>query len=112
VIAALVGILQTDSESAVRTGAVRSLVEVAARESSLRDQVFSTLLQLLPEIPRDEIERQLRRSLVLREPTPDWPQYVAPVLEWLWASAESLDLQDEWREFAYAVQKASGDAAA
>jgi hypothetical protein len=97
-----------DSYHWVRYGAIRSLVEAAARSSDARDPIFEELRAVIGDVASKDrpTVQEFERALVLREPPPGWADVVAPVLEELLAQAPTLEEQDHWREVAYRVQRA------
>lgn len=91
----------------VQTGAIRSLVEVASHSHELRSIVFENIRSLVEEGDLSpQVVGQLERSLVLREPPPEWVEVVGPTVEDLWASAETQIEQDRWRRVGYDIRKA------
>jgi hypothetical protein len=108
----LFGALLEDSYHWVRYGAVRSLVEAAARNADVRDRIFEQLRDVMPEVASKDVYtvQEFERALVLRNPPPGWANTVAPVLEELWAASSTLEEQDHWREVAYRVQRAADGA--
>ncbi len=97
----------SDPDQWVRYGAIRSLVEGAARDEAVRRSVFDRLADRVVSLIGDERTlEELERSLLLTKPPEDWGEAVEPVLEKLWATSETLDQQDRWRRVAYDVQRA------
>jgi HEAT repeats len=98
-----------DPDEWVRYGAIRSLVEAAARSSSLRDGIISEIRKRIPDIVRmATLSWGLEHSLVLRQPPDQWPDAVAPLVEELWARAPTIEEQDRWRKAAHRILTASG----
>lgn len=92
----------------VRYGSIRSLVEIAARDPELRSSAFERVRASLDALADDSSTiQEFERALILREPPPDWADAVEPVIEQMWAAAETIELQDHWRRVAYDVQKAA-----
>lgn len=106
---ALFGAL-SDEYHWVRYGAIRSIVECAARDAALRTPIFERLRRQVRQIAQDErTVEELEKCLLLTSPPRDWTASVEGVLEELWATAETLERQDHWRWVAYQVQR-SGSA--
>lgn len=96
----------SDPDRWVRYGAIRSLVEGAARDESVRQSVLDRLAERVEGLIGDERTlEELERALLLTNPPGDWIQAVEPLLENLWAASETLDQQDRWRQVAYNVQR-------
>jgi len=105
-IEALFGAL-ADEYHWVRYGCIRSLVEIAARAPDLREPIFVRLREIIRDLAQDEATiREFERALILREPPPGWTESVEPVIDELWANAETIELQDHWRRVAYDVRRA------
>jgi hypothetical protein len=108
-VSVLFDLLTSDEYMWVRYGAVRSLVECAARSSAIRDLVFEGIRERIEDISRhDRVLEEFEKAVVLREPPPGWADAVGPVIEELWAKAETLESQEHWRQLGYEVQIAAG----
>jgi hypothetical protein len=98
-----------DQDEWVTYGAIRSLVEAAARSASLRDRIIGEIRKRIPDIVgASTLSWGLEHSLVLTEPPDEWPDAVAPLVEGLWARAPSIEEQDRWRKAAHRILTASG----
>lgn len=98
-----------DDDEWVKYGAIRSLIESAARSTTVRDRVIAELRRRLPEIEATPtLSWGLEHSLVLAEPPNEWPDVVAPLVEELWAQAPTVEQQDRWRRAAHRILTASG----
>jgi len=87
-------------------GSVRSLIEIAARSVEYRDDVIHRLRTEIANRRSDSsIARQLSRAVILATPPEGWSEAVGPIVEDLWAAAESEERQDHWREVAYALRR-------
>jgi hypothetical protein len=96
----------------VRYGAVRSLVEIAARSSDLREGIFTRLRREVQNRRDDSWTiRQVGRSVLLREPPPGWAEVAGLLIEDLWAAAETRESQDSWRSIAYELKRAQDETA-
>lgn len=88
-----------DPDKWVRYGAVRSIVEVASctSEVQLRDNVFGWLMQLVQSRQLDgSMLRELGRALDVR-PQPDgWADTIAPLIQQLVGTSDTLVEQDRW----------------
>jgi hypothetical protein len=94
----------------VRYGSIRSLVEIAGRSSDLRSLVFEGLRQELGRRTSDwSIVGQIERSVLLREPPVGWVDVAGPLVEDLWASADSQEAQDHWRNVAYDLRRTQSE---
>jgi hypothetical protein len=88
-----------DPDRWVRYGAVRSIVEIAARtnEFQLRDVVISMLMQLIQSRELDDsMQRELGRALDVRPQPGGWAEAVAPMIQQLLGLSETLAEQDRW----------------
>jgi len=98
-----------DPDEWVRYGAIRSLVEAAARSTSQRDRIIGEIGKRIPDIMgASTLSWGLEHSLVLTEPPDEWPDAVAPLVEELWARAPTIEEQDRWRKAAHRILTASG----
>ncbi len=99
-----------DSDPWVRFGAVRSLVEIAARgDPGVRDAVFAGLTERAEGLRVDKISlSEFRRAVFIRkENTPQgWLGSVARVLEALHRNSRSLEELERWERFAYDLRVA------
>jgi HEAT repeats len=92
----------------VRYGAVRSVVELAARGSeSVRERVFGHLERRLPGVDYRETQEFARAIFVRSAPT-DWVSNVGRVVEALWGEARSLEEQERWMRVAVALKERYG----
>jgi HEAT repeats len=95
---ALLGILDNDEDDLVRYGAVRSLVEAAAGDPSVRTTVITALKSRLTQLERDRpVFNELQRALELRDPPDGWAGSVAPLIEELFLQSRTVEDQDHWR---------------
>jgi hypothetical protein len=94
-----------DADALVRYGAVRSLVDLAARHEALRGTILSAL--------KDEAERlvadpkpalELERALQRVDATPEWITAITPLVEELWAKAPSIERREHWRVVARKIE--------
>jgi hypothetical protein len=88
-----------DSDKWVRYGAVRSIVEIAARtpELSLRDIALSALHELLQQgRPDESVIRELSRALDVVHQPDGWAYAVAPIIQQLIGLSETRVEQDKW----------------
>jgi len=86
----------------VAYGSVRSLIEIAALSSEHREGVISRLRNVMDRRRSDaSILRQLSRAVILAAPPEAWADSVGPIVEDLWAAAETEERQDYWRRVAY-----------
>lgn len=94
----LLRVLDGDEYEWARYGAVRALVEIAARDSNRRSRVLDHLRRRLPELQkRPKVFGELERALQLRDPPEGWASAVAPLIEDLFAAAITVSEQDHWR---------------
>jgi hypothetical protein len=97
-----------DRDEWVRYGAVRSIVELAAREERLRDKTLERLRRTIHELAADpKVIAEFERAVLLREAPPGWDNAVAPIIEELWGTADSMEAQDHWRQVALRVHRQS-----
>lgn len=87
-------------------GSVRSLIEIAADSAEYRDDVIRRLrADIANRQPDSSVARQLSRALVLATPPTGWSEVVGPIIEDLWAAADTEERQDHWRQVAYTLWK-------
>ncbi|QDN80461.1 hypothetical protein FNV64_37225 [Streptomyces sp. S1A1-7] len=98
--------MENDSYKWARYGALRSLIEIAAKGTEdVRRYVFVGLGELANLIVGDErLLRQAERTLVMRNAPADWPDSAGLLLERLWALSDSVAAQDRWRRVAARLQ--------
>lgn len=100
--------LDQDPDEWVRYGAVRSLIEIAARHHALRPEILESLRLRLEELRHHPLVlTELEKCLVLREPPVDWPDAVEPLVEDLWAMSESVFDQDHYRRVGQRILRAA-----
>lgn len=88
----------SDKNALVRYGAVRSLVDLAATHENLRPEILSALeddAARLVNDPKPAVE--LERSLQRVDSTPEWIADVSPLVQELWAKAQSIEDREHWR---------------
>lgn len=88
-----------DGNKWVRYGAVRAMVEIAARasRSSVRDEALSILLELVQRgLLDDSMLRELSRALDVVPPPDEWPSTVAPLIQQLLGRATTTVQQEMW----------------
>ena len=100
----LLKLLREDTDSNVRYGAVRSLVEQAARATNdaLRSDVRDLLVNVMPVLQTEQkLKEELRRALlVVPEQTPrSWWNVIAPISKRGFETENDLDGQEAWRRF-------------
>jgi hypothetical protein len=94
-----VKLLLRDPDRWVRYGAVRSLVEMAARTSeySLRSRIIA---ELMKSLNRDELDEKMIQEMVrvldVRPQPDEWPASVAPLIQQLASTSSSLAEQERW----------------
>lgn len=97
----------------VRFGAIRSLVEIAARagEPQFRQKVFAALEERVQSISEDRrVVKELQSALFVapaRVP-PDWLNTIEGLVESLHVLAETPEERDRWRDVGYDLRKAYG----
>jgi hypothetical protein len=91
-------------------GSVRSLIEIAARSAEHRGAVLGRLRNEIDRRRSDSsIARQLSRAAILAVPPKGWADAVGPIVEDLWAAAETEERQDHWRRVAYDLRRSEED---
>ncbi|MEU2568791.1 NACHT domain-containing protein [Streptomyces althioticus] len=91
--------LMSDSDKWVRYGAVRALVEIAAKtgDSQLRESIILWLgHQLSSERLDDKMLHELGRVLDVRPQPAGWPETVAPLVQQLASTSRNSFQQDRW----------------
>jgi hypothetical protein len=95
-----------DSDDWVRYGATRSLIDVAARDGGLREDIILWISGHLPE--RSElVVGEIERSLVRHPAPPNWTEDVSVIVEGLFASADDERERDRWRRLATRLREVS-----
>jgi hypothetical protein len=108
--AAIDGLLEVvdgDDWQWARYGAVRALVEVAAKRDTQRDRVLEELRARLPALQEDQrVFAELLRALELRDPPNGWVTDVAPLVEDMFIRARTVEDQDHWRQVGWRIADA------
>ncbi len=96
--------LKDDEDADVRYGAVRSIVEMAARTTTgdLRSMVARTLVELTPKLVADKrVKEELKRALQIEpaEAPSGWSEFIANVTRKLYTAEGSPDEREAWRQF-------------
>ncbi|MFF0733523.1 HEAT repeat domain-containing protein [Streptomyces chartreusis] len=102
----LLYMIEKDSYMWARYGALRSLIEIAAKGAEdVQRYVFGGLAELANVISSDErLLREAERTLVMRNAPEAWPDSAGLLLERLWALSDSVAGQDRWRRVAARLQ--------
>jgi hypothetical protein len=101
---ALVELLRGDGDPDVKYGAVRSLVEVAARaeDEQIRQAVGTFLVEFAPAlVPQKKVKEELRRALLLvrdRAP-PSWWGLIAAVAKSGYMAEDDPAEREAWRRY-------------
>jgi hypothetical protein len=107
---ALLDVLETDEYRWARYGAIRSLVELAARgDASLRQWVLGALVDKANEIVNDDpIVRELQNAVLINpERAPKgWMNLVIDMLGKIRGKEHSDEKRDRWEDVAYKVKRA------
>jgi hypothetical protein len=102
-----------DTDRLVRFGAVRSLVEIAARgDAAIRDVVFTGFVQRAEQLKADRTSLgEFRRAIFIRKDNapPDWVQSVARVLAVLHTNSDTAEEKERWERVAYDLKVAYAD---
>jgi hypothetical protein len=102
-LAVLSNLLAKDPDDYVRYGAVRSIVEMAARgDESLRDAAAAALEQNADSIASDtKVKDELKRALRLRRDSAPhgWLNTIKRACQAVYQADDSLAGRDEWREY-------------
>jgi hypothetical protein len=101
---ALLESLKGDKDSNVRYGAVRSLVEQAARSNGdeLREAVCGLLVAVMPALATErKLKEELRRAmLIVPDQAPSsWWEVIVPISRRGFELEQDLDGQEAWRSF-------------
>jgi HEAT repeats len=110
--AALLGALD-DGYRWVRYGAIRSVVELAARASKpIRMEVFKGLEEALPRVDDPGVRQEFVRAVFVRHAPDDWVTQVGRVVEAMWGAAKTVEEQERWTRLAVDLKGryGSGDA--
>jgi HEAT repeat protein len=97
-----------DDQFWVRYGAIRAIVEMAARDSDVRQFVLERLHSSLDAIVEGGVVEELASSLELRDIPTGWLEFAEPLIEEFWLEADTVDLQDQWRKLAYRLEETAG----
>jgi hypothetical protein len=107
-IAVLSATLDDDIDQNVRYGAVRSLVELAARGGTELGREVARILigraRKIMEQPR--IRRELQNAIVLDRTVapPKWLDFATEVIRAFYVEADAIEVRDEWRATLTAVE--------
>lgn len=106
---AVAELLRGDKDADVRYGAVRSMVEIAARTtaSDLRSGVVRVLLDLTAKLVAEKkVKEELKRALQIEpaEAPKDWSDFIAQVTRKLYVAEGSPDEREAWRRYLDLVQ--------
>lgn len=88
-----------DESASVRYGAVRSLVEMAARSHDLADRIFSEIMVCIDHIAEhSSTVEEFQRAIVLKDNArpPNWRELVLPVAIKLQSMAVTMEQIEEW----------------
>jgi hypothetical protein len=102
-------LLKGDKDADVRYGAVRSMVETAARTSNsdLRSSVVSVLVDLTPILVADKkVKEELKRALQIepRQAPQDWSNFIARIARSLYLAESAPDEREAWRRYVDLIQ--------
>jgi hypothetical protein len=98
VAAGLLDVLDCDDTRWARWIAVRTLIEIAGRHPARRSRILDALHERLGMLRQQaDVFRELERALELRDPPIGWASEVAPLVEELFITAETVEEQDHWR---------------
>jgi HEAT repeats len=87
-----------DVDPLVRYGAVRSLVDLAAANGGLREEILVLLEGEAARLVADQKPaKELERSLERVDSTPDWIEAITPLVQALWVNAPSVERREHWR---------------
>lgn len=88
-----------DAHRWVRYGALRSLIERAASDDGLREQVFIDLAKRAGTIATDPLlRRDIKQAVRVDNQPHDWASCVSLLLDELWARESSAAEQDAWQK--------------
>jgi hypothetical protein len=109
---ALLGRLRSDVDLWVQYGALRSLIELAARsEQELRGWVFIELAETADVITNTpQLQREVERALHVTDAPTDWAENAGLLVEQLWARGRTIAEQDRWRELSASLRLESAGA--
>jgi len=105
---ALLEVLDHDAYRWAQYGAIRSLVEMAARGENVRTFVFAALAERMPSIALDDrVLPEFERAVFIdaaRAPS-DWGELVIDLFRALRDTASSIEVRDRWERLAYRVRE-------
>lgn len=109
---ALLGRLRSDVDLWVQYGALRSLIELAARsEQELRGWVFIELAETADVITNaPQLQREVERALHVTDAPTNWAEDAGLLVEQLWARGRTISEQDRWRELSASLRLESAAA--
>lgn len=101
---ALWTLLKDDKDRDVRYGAVRSLVETAARtpDADLREEVVNLLVERGPSVAAEKrVKDELKRALLVTqsEAPSDWLGHIREVVRGVYVAETSATEREAWREY-------------
>lgn len=99
----LLSATRSDRFEWVRYGALRSLMEIAFVSTSLRQHVLRKVEQLLKKSPSKLVVREILRTCLVRDATPDWYQALLPLA--ITASSLASEFQAEWKTVVATIRR-------
>lgn len=98
-----------DGDEDVKYGALRSLIEVAARSGQrIRSAIFRGLASERDLIlSSDRLAQEVERDLIVSDPPGDWVSACGELIEALWAGEGTVGGQDRWRAARDRLRRAS-----
>lgn len=100
----LLRVLRGEAPVQVRYGALRSLIEIAARApGDLRELVLVTVEAVVGNV-EPELKNEFASAIQIRRPPPGWANLVTAILGKLSEDEKSLEKRDEYARLAVAVR--------
>jgi len=106
----LLRLLDSDSALWPRYGALRSLLEIAAKNanSGLRRDILSALTQRVPRLSEQHLLAEMQRALFVRDAPEDWSDLVLPLLNRIFETRVQEEERNDWRKAATEIVKRYG----
>jgi hypothetical protein len=100
----LSGLLANDNDADVKYGAVRSLVEVAARtkDVAVRQRVEETLIGTAPAVATQrKVKDELRRAMLIVPDAapPSWLDFISAVSKSIYLAEDDLKEREVWKRY-------------
>ena len=106
----LLRLLDSDSALWPRYGALRSLLEIAAKSANnrLRKDILGALTQRVPRLSEQHLLAEMHRALFVRDAPEDWTEVILPLLNRIFETREQEEERNDWKKAATEIVKRYG----